>query len=76
LINYLGSASHDRQHACRNEINPAKFRALLPDMFILDLVRDKGKIVGLTMRLMGTGLANFMERTPTKVSTVGNILRP
>ena len=73
LVNYLGSISPSGGLARRADISPSRIKPLLPDIFILELVRKDGEITDLTLRLMGTRLARFYgERTGQSVSTLEN----
>jgi len=73
LTNYLVFVSQNGKLARKSEIDPAKIKKLLPDIFILDLVREDGEVTDLTIRLMGTGLAQFYgEHTNKSINRLEN----
>lgn len=59
LTDYLSSISDNNKFPDRKNVNPVHIKELLPDLYILDIVRENGDPTDFILRLMGTNVARF-----------------
>jgi len=73
LTDYLASISKPGSLPNRKQVHPSRFKELLPNLYILDVVWEKNEPVDFILRLMGTNVAHFYgEHSGKSIHTMEN----
>ena len=73
LTDYLNSITEPGKFPDRRSVHPSKMTDLLPDLYILDIIRDEGEPVDFILRLMGTNVARFYgEHSGESIQAIEN----